>query len=274
MMYIKSPNVRNFMNVFNTVLRILIWTSFFAYMAELSMGTDHSHEAGSIYFLYFERCVALIFTFEYLFRWYIGVKDRGTSIIEYPTSAMGMIDLIAIAPFWIGFLAHPSIAMIPVSLLAYIRAARCLRLMKLLRYNRSLQLTCLGFYTAFRQLKALSLALVIIGSFTAILIFEAERHNNQDFTLFNSFWFVMVTVTTVGYGDMSPVTIPGRLITMGFFFFALAIYGGILGTVGNAFVIILNQEEDESIDPVKGFAKEREKRRRIKAIESEYVNDF
>ncbi len=258
------------MRNFELFLRCLIWYSVVTYIFELSLGHAHSHD-GSAFWLWSERIVALIFTFEYGLRWWRSCRDNGIS--NYPRSVLGIIDLVAIVPFWLGFLAHPALAIIPVGWLALIRTLRLLRLCKLLRYNRSLQLVALGFYRAYHDLKALMLAMAIVGSFTAVLIYEIERTRpatdadvsaNSFDSLFNCFWYIAVTITTVGYGDMSPASVFGKCVMVIFFGFALAIYAGVIGTVGSHFVNTIKEERDPNIDPIGLFMAELQNRKQLK----------
>lgn len=70
----------------------------------------------------------------------------------------------------------------------------------------------------------------------------------------------MVTVATVGYGDLSPVTPIGRIIAMFTFVTALAIFAGILGVLGSSFFKVMEEEIDPNIDPLEEFHKEKERR--------------
>ena len=71
--------------------------------------------------------------------------------------------------------------------------------------------------------------------------------------------FTMVTVATVGYGDITPVTSIGRCITMFTFVTALAIFAGILGVLGASFFKVMEEEIDPTIDPIAEFQKERQR---------------
>jgi voltage-gated potassium channel Kch len=68
-----------------------------------------------------------------------------------------------------------------------------------------------------------------------------------------------VTVATVGYGDIIPVTTSGRSITMFTFVTALAIFAGILGVFGASFYKVMEEELDPDIDPIAEFQKESER---------------
>ena len=77
--------------------------------------------------------------------------------------------------------------------------------------------------------------------------------------MFDAVYFTMVTVATVGYGDLSPITTLGRLIVMFTFVTGLAVFAGILGVLGASFYKVMEEEIDPSIDPLEEFRKERER---------------
>ena len=227
------------------------------YFIEISIGSENS-QSGHPFFLWSERCVAILFTIEYVFRW---LNDKGLKISNYPKSALGIIDLIAILPFWMGFF-------VPADWLHMIRTLRTLRLLKFFRYNRSLQLVVLGFYRAWPQLKSLGFAMLIIGLFSMVAIYEAERHAQPDAfgNLFDTAWFTMVSVSTVGYGDKFPETAIGKIIAMTMFAFALTVFAGIVGVLGNSFSQVLEEEADPDIDPIELFKSQRDLQRKIRKI--------
>jgi voltage-gated potassium channel len=101
----------------------------------------------------------------------------------------------------------------------------------------------------------------IIGLFCSVVIFEAEHDAQPDKfgNMFDAVYFTMVTVATVGYGDLSPVTTLGRLTVMLTFVTGLAVFAGILGVVGASFFKVMDEELDPNIDPIEEFRKERER---------------
>jgi voltage-gated potassium channel len=104
-------------------IQIVIFYSLATYLIELEVcRTEHSL-AGHPFFLWSERTVAVIFTAEYLIRWRSSEKKR-----SYPTSPLAIIDLLAILPFYIGFL-------VDMRSLRLIRTLRVLRVLKIYRYN-------------------------------------------------------------------------------------------------------------------------------------------
>lgn len=224
-------------------LKFLIFYSVGMYLFEMVQGTANSLESPA-FFLWSERIVAALFTLEFVWRWKRAPKT-------YPKSAMAVVDLVAIIPFWIGFF-------VPTSWLGIIRTMRVFRLVKLFRYSRGLQLVALGFYRSFRQLKYLAFPVVIAVIFSTVAMYEAEHIAQPDAFdgLFNAFWFTTVTVTTVGYGDISPVTMPGKLIAMLTFLTVLSLFAGFIGVVGNAMSKVLDEEVDPDVDPISLFKME------------------
>lgn len=232
--------------------KFLILTGTALYLLETSTGSVDSYHSHSM-FLWMERLVAVIFTVEYCLRWADDASDEYGW--HYPHSMLGIIDLVSILPFWIGFFS-------PLSWLHLIRTFRVFRLLKFFRYSRSLQLVALGFYRAVPALKPLVFSQLVIGLFCTVFIHEVESVAQPDKfgSLFDSAYFTMVTVATVGYGDLTPITILGRLITMFTFVTALAIFAGILGVLGSSFFKVMEEEIDPNVDPIKEFEKEKQKR--------------
>lgn len=215
-----------------------------------SNSTEHS------FFLWSERVVASIFTIEYAFRFW---RNSGREF--YPTSAFGIIDLVAILPFWIGFFTFAQ------PYLQLIRTLRVFRMLKFFRYNRSLQLISLGFYRAWFGLRPLLFTTTMIIFFTMFALYEIEGPHQDEFrNLGNLFYFLVVTGTTVGYGDLSPVTGFGKLIVTGYMAAGLAIFMACFSAVTVAFDKVFEEESDPNIDPLLEFKKIRQERKEISLL--------
>jgi len=243
-------------------LKFLVIAGTVAYIIELMTGSRDAYESHWT-FLWAERFIAIIFTVEYFLRWVDDATDHRKW--HYPHSPMGLIDLISILPFWVGFF-------VPVSWLHFVRTFRIFRLLKFFRYSRSLQLVALGFYRAWPHLKSLGFGMFVAALFCTVAIYEAEHEAQPDkFTnIFDSAYFTMVTVATVGYGDLSPVTTLGRAITVVTFFVGLSIFAGMMGVIGTSFVKVLEEEADPNVDPIDVYRKERERRLAIKIAQETF----
>lgn len=243
--------VRPMLKRFDPFLKVLILIGILVYLIEIScrsIGSEQRHPM----FVWAEALIAVLFTLEYIVRWLDDAQDHYGW--HYPHSPIGLVDLISIAPFWIGFFVPPGWG-------HFLRAFRIFQLLKFFRYNRSLQLVALGFYRAWPALKPLLFTHLIVGLFCTASIYEAEYQAQPDKMrdLFDAAYFTMVTVATVGYGDITPVTPLGRSITMFTFVTALAIFAGILGVFGASFFKVMEEELDPNIDPIAEFQKESER---------------
>jgi voltage-gated potassium channel len=161
-----------------------------------------------------ETVIVALFTLEYLLRLYVADRKIG-----YVFSFYGLIDLIAIIPFYIS-------SGIDLRSLRIFRMLRLIRLIKLVRYSKAI---C-------RFSRALSIAkeeIILFGVVTIMLLylsavgiyyFEKEAQPEAFKSIFHSLWWAVATLTTVGYGDVYPITIGGRIFT----FFILMIGLGIV----------------------------------------------
>ncbi len=164
-----------------------------------------------------EPIVAYVFTVEYLLRlWTADVLypecPAWRARLRYACTGMAVIDLLAVLPFWLAFVPF----LHPVSLISLrtLRLFRLLRLFKLNRYSDALQMMVEVFRQRFHQLMA-SLFFVWVLMIIASLLMYAVEHDAQPEAFrnaFSGFWWAVATLTTVGYGDIYPITVAGRLL--------------------------------------------------------------
>ena len=151
----------------------------------------------------FELVCILIFSLEYLIRLYIA-KNK----LKFITSFYGIIDILAILPFYLtlGFDLRSA---------RVLRFLRLFRLIKLIRYNKAIR----RFQTAFMMIKQelimFSIVSLILFYLSAVGIYYFENSVQPELfsSVFSSLWWSVVTLTTVGYGDIVPITIGGRIFT-------------------------------------------------------------
>lgn len=248
--------VTRFIQLVDKFINPLIWVSIALLFVEFLTGSSNSLESGMFWFLWIERITASIFMVEYFCRWYEDHKTPNNHLDlghhYYPLSVMGIIDLLAWLPFLIGFF-------VPVPLLGWIRALRILRVFKLFRYSRTLQLFALALYKSWWFLRAIIFVTFCFGLLAIALIYEAEKTAQPETfgKISNLAWFVVVSDTTVGYGDMSPITPLGRFLTALLLFVpGIAVFGALLGVIGNSLSEVMEMEKDPNIDPIEEFRKE------------------
>jgi voltage-gated potassium channel len=251
-----------FLRVVDDLCKPLVWVSIAAYFIELHLKTVSSVE-GPRLFLYLERTIAVVFMVEYFLRLAedrlhpdttpdFCIHGRG----GYATSVIGIVDLLSWLPFLIGFF-------VPVQWLGVIRAFRLIRLAKFFRYSRSLQLVALAFYRAWPELRSMAFVFLVVALFNTALIHEVEKsHQPETFgNIANCAWYVIVSATTVGYGDMYPQSVQGRAVAgVTLLMPTLMIYAGMVGVVGSAFSKVVSEEVDPSVDPIELFHIEWERR--------------
>jgi voltage-gated potassium channel len=156
-----------------------------------------------------------IFTVEYAFRFWCWadnpkLRDIGTirSRLKFFFSPMGIIDLLAIAPFYISILFAID--------LRFLRLLRLLRLLKLSHYFHGLDL----FFDVLRS-EAKTIASAVLTVFLLIIVvaslmftFEHDAQPAAFSSVLQSIWWSVVTLTTVGYGDVTPITFAGRVLAI------------------------------------------------------------
>ena len=165
-----------------------------------------------------------IFSFEYLARVIVATKKRA-----FIFSFFGIIDLLAILPFYLstGF---------DLRSLRSFRLLRLIRILKLARYSAAAK----RFYHAFIIAKAelaLFLFVALITLYLAgvgIYYFENPAQPEAFSSIFHSLWWAVATLTTVGYGDIYPITIGGKVFTFFILIVGLGIVSVPAGLVASA----------------------------------------
>ena len=208
--------------------------SVIAYVLEVEFAqTEHSLE-GNPFWLWIERVAASILTFEFLIRWKVEGK-------KYPKSLLGIIDLLAVLPFWIGFIA-------PANWLGLVRSMRILRLLKLYRHSHAMRIFVHALLGSGRYLAGMFLIVFIFFLFSAVGIREIERNVQPDSfgTLFDSVWWTVVTLMSVGYGDAIPKTMVGKLFAEFVMIVGVGLTAAFIGIVGsNVFAQVQKMEDEE-----------------------------
>lgn len=163
----------------------------------------------------------IIFIFDYFLRWitadYKYNKKSIMSFIRYPFGVFAIIDIISILP-------SISILNNGFKLLRIFRMARAFRVFrafKMFRYSKSVKIIVSVFKKSKESLIAvgtLAIAYIIIS---ALIVFNVEPESFNNF--FDAIYWATVSLTTVGYGDIYPITTIGRIVTMVSSVFGIAI---------------------------------------------------
>lgn len=168
--------------------------------------------------------ITIVFTIEYLLR--IWVADRPLS---YIFSFYGIVDLLAILPFYVAWELD----------LRSVRAVRFLRLFrafKLVRYSKAISRFHRAFLIAKEEIVLFLCVAILLLYFSAVGIYYCEKDVQPEkfSSVFHSMWWSVETLTTVGYGDMYPVTLGGKLFTLVILLIGLGIVSVPAGLVASA----------------------------------------
>ena len=184
---------------------------------------------------YTEVVTVAIFTIEYVTR--LIVADH---TFRFVFSFFGLVDLLAILPFYVT-------SGIDLRALRAFRLFRLLRILKLLRYSVAINRFHRAFLIAKEEMMLFLFTTLILLYLAGVGIyyFENRAQPEQFASIFHSLWWAVTTLTTVGYGDVYPVTAGGRLFT----FFVLMIGLGIVSVPAGLVASALSKaraEEEES----------------------------
>ncbi|KPV95027.1 Cyclic nucleotide-gated potassium channel [Pseudoalteromonas sp. P1-9] len=166
-------------------------------------------------FLLFNIFSVIVFTVEYFARIWVSVEspqnDRSEPIksrIKYSLSPLSLIDLLAIAPFYLSFIFAID--------LRYLRMLRMLRLLKLTHYFKGLRLFMDVLKKELPSVGAAIIIMCVLVILSASVMYGVEHDAQPDVfdSIPSAIWWSVVTMTTVGYGDVTPVTFLGKFISI------------------------------------------------------------
>jgi voltage-gated potassium channel len=198
--------------LFDNGIALLIFLNVSAIVLE-SFDTLHARYADL--FHAFELFSIAIFSLEYLARLFTAdlkypELSSPRAVGKYMLSPMALIDLLAVLPAYLHLL-------IPFDLriLRILRLLRLARLFKLKRYMRSLQLIQEVVTEKRSELTATVFVSFIVLVVSSTLMYYVERDEQPDAfpNIVAAFWWAICTLTTVGYGDIVPVTVGGKIIS-------------------------------------------------------------
>ena len=147
-----------------------------------------------------DTIILVLFTIEYCLRFWSAEQRK-----KFFWSAFSLIDLIAIFPLLLG--------LIDIRFFRIFRWFRILRIIRFWELEKKVLGVTAGETLVFIRIFLTLFSLIFIY---AGLIYQVEHHVNKDSlkNFFDAFYFVVVTMTTVGYGDVTPLSQPGRAITV------------------------------------------------------------
>lgn len=193
----------------------------------------------------------VVFTIEYIMRVYIAhmyhpKENKLKSTVKYIFSLMALIDLAAILPFYI-----PMLFKTDLRSLRLLRLLRMLRVFKLNRYFNGLLVVAKVIKNKKEQLLSSMFVVILLMVISSILMFYFE-HDAQPEVFENAFsglWWAIATLTTVGYGDIYPITFMGKVLSTFIALLGIALVAVPTGILSAGFGSELDEEKAHNYCP-------------------------
>lgn len=228
------------------VLRF-IYTLIFLNVAVLIVSSYHRiQQQWSLFFYGFEVFSVLAFTLEYLLRlWTADLLERyegpaWKKRLRFVFSFLGLVDLLAILPFYL-----PMVMVVDLRMLRILRLFRLLRIFKMKRFSRSMRTlrdVMVECRTDLSVTLLVAFVLLLISS-TLMYYVEGEAQPDKFASIIHSFWWSVATLTTVGYGDIYPVTGLGKFLSAIIALIGIGFVALPTGIISSAFIERIKNRE-------------------------------
>lgn len=215
------------------------------------------HSMNKIWTTILDIACNVILTFDFFIR-LILTRNK----IQFMKKFMSICDLICTISIWIvhSFLLYAFITNLDVvqlynqrdlpitvkyviNVLIYIRILRFTRFGHIILQYKSLKVICLSLRRSWKDLIVIWILLCITSIFFATLLYVVEMETDTFFGMFQAFWWAMITITTVGYGDFYPRTYGGYLIGIMCSYFGTILVAMSTTILINSFLITYNDIE-------------------------------
>ncbi len=193
-------------------------------------------------FQWIDYISAGIFILDYILRLAtadLKMKKGVASFFLYPITLMAVIDLLSILPSLI--VVNDGLRLL--RLFRMLRTLKVLRALKFLRYSKSFHIIINVFKKQKKVLGAVATMAVAYILISALIVFNVEPESFGSF--FDAVYWATISLTTVGYGDIYPVTTVGRIITMLSSIFGVAIIALPSGVITAGYLAEFDDEKDE-----------------------------
>ncbi|WP_424356507.1 ion transporter [Methanocella sp. MCL-LM] len=226
----------------NVFIIVLILTNVAAIILETEAGI---YDVYAGYFQAFEVFSVAVFSIEYLLRVWVCTEYAEYSRpvlgrLRYMTSLMALIDLLAIIPFYL-----PMFIPVNLRVLRLLRIFRVFRLLKLARYTDAVD-TIIRVINERKAELSITLfvgAILLIISSTLVYYAEFEAQPDKFSSIIATMWWSIITLLTVGYGDVYPITPVGRFFGALTAVFGIAMFALPAGLISSGFMEELNRQK-------------------------------
>ena len=195
----------------------------------------------------FEIFSIIIFTIEYILRLWTSTllypdKNSFVARVKYIFSFMAIIDLLSILPFYLPFFFN-----VDLRVLRALRLVRLLRIFKANRYTHAIQKVLLVIKNKSTELISSIFVIFILMLISSVLMYSVESPVQPEVFKngFSGLWWAVATFTTVGYGDIYPITSVGRFLSAIIALLGIGLVAVPTGIVTSGFMEASSKEEDD-----------------------------
>ena len=242
--------------IFDTFIAVWVMLSVIAVVLESIAGV---HYVLNLQFVILDAVAVGIFTVEYCLRIYSCVEEPGmqhrlVGRFRQAKSPSSIIDFLAIVPFFLESMLHQLFD------LRFLRIFRLMRLLKLTRYTTSTGTLLKALKREWPVIAASTFIMILLVILTASLgyLFEHEAQPDKFENIPQSIYWAVVTLASVGYGDISPVTPVGRLMTIIMALVGIGIFAVPAAVLSTAFNDQLHKDREEMHTELVGYLKDGE----------------
>ena len=228
--------------IYDGFIGVCVLLSVFAVVMESVQSVDYLL---NIEFTILDAVVVGIFTIEYCMRMYSCVEEPGfkspiAGRLKQAKGVSTMIDFLAILPFFLEVFLHHLLD------LRFLRVFRLSRLLKLTRGNDATQILVKVLKREWPVISASAFIMVLLVVLTASLgyLFEHDAQPDKFENIPTTIYWAVITLASVGYGDISPVTVPGRAMTVVLAFIGIGIFAIPAALLSSAFSDELVKERE------------------------------
>jgi len=233
--------------LFDQILLVMIIASVVVVMLE-SVEAISSKYHDVLYIL--EWFFTILFTIEYILRLYSTYKP-----VKYATSFFGIIDLLSILPTYLGLIFVAGIEQFAV--IRALRLLRVFRIFKMIGFLRQGKIILLALRKSREKILVFLFFVFIVASIFGTMMHLIEGGSNENFdNIPRSIYWAIVTITTVGYGDISPTTPLGQMIAALVMLLGYAVIAVPTGIVSSEMVMASKKENDISTQACRFCSKE------------------
>ena len=184
---------------------VLIYGILVSVAAVMLDSVEAVNQRYGVYLFYLEWAFTPLFTLEYAVRVYVSPRP-----LRYVFSFYGLVDLLSIVPTYLAVFFADANYLLMIRML---RVLRVFRVMKLVRYSQEATFLLRALHSARRKITVFFLGVLVMSTVFGCFMFVVEGPENGFTSIPKSIYWTIVTITTVGYGDITPKTAWGQIIS-------------------------------------------------------------